>query len=176
MAIEWGRQTWNDDRQSAITKCFQKTGLYPRDEPIEDDHFEGEELANLKTIMDRIYAKCSVEEFVSCDDDTAICAGLIDPSNPNWREEVTSKLLDDDLDVEFVSEDTSIDGDYDKELKEPSIKSLAEALRITDQLRHFAQFNEYQDLALAVGKANDVISSLKLRAPKRQTALTDYFK
>ena len=176
MAIEWGRQTWNDVRQSAITKCFQKTGLYPRDEPIEDDHFEGEELANLKTIMDRIYAKCSVEEYVSCDDDTAICAGLIDPSNPNWREEVTSKLLDDDLDVEFVSEDTSIDGDYDKELKEPSIKSLAEALRITDQLRHFAQFNEYQDLALAVGKANDVISSLKLRAPKRQTALTDYFK
>ena len=56
MAIEWGRQTWNDVRQSAITKCFQKTGLYPRDEPIEDDHFEGEELANLKTIMDRIYA------------------------------------------------------------------------------------------------------------------------
>ena len=23
-------------------KCFQKTGLYPRDEPIEDDPFEGE--------------------------------------------------------------------------------------------------------------------------------------
>lgn len=44
MAIEWGRQAWNDVRQSTITKCFQKTGLYPRDEPIEDDPFEGEEL------------------------------------------------------------------------------------------------------------------------------------
>ena len=150
--------------------------MYPRDEPIEDDPFEGEGLANLKTIMDRIYAECSEEEYVSCDDDTAICAGLIDPSNPNWREEVRSKLLDDDLDVEFVSEDTSIDDDYDKELEEPSIKSLAKALRITDQLWHFAQFNRYQDLALAVGKANDAISSLQLRAPKRQTALTDYFK
>lgn len=126
--------------------------------------------------MDRIYAECSVEEYVSCDDDTATCAGLIDPSNPNWREEVRSELLDDDLDVQFVSEDTSIDDDYDKELEEPSIKSLAEALPITDQLRHFAQFNGYQDLALAVGKANDVISSLQLRVPKRQTALTDYFK
>ena len=42
MAIEWGRQAWNDVRQSTITKCFQKTGLYPRDEPIEDDPFEGE--------------------------------------------------------------------------------------------------------------------------------------
>lgn len=89
MAIEWGRQAWNDVCQSTTTKCFQKTGLYPRDEPIEDDPFEEEELANLKTIMDRIYAECSVEEYVSCDDDdTAICAGLIDPSDPNRREEV----------------------------------------------------------------------------------------
>ena len=95
-----------------------------KEKPIEDDPFEGEEIANLKTIMDRIYAKCSVEEYVSCDDDTAICAGLIDPSNPNWREEVRSELLDDDLDVQFVSEDTSIEDDYDKELEEPSIKSL----------------------------------------------------
>ena len=118
----------------------------------------------------------ALRRSVSCDDDTAICAGLIDPSNPNWREEVRSELLDDYLDVEFVSEDTSIDDDYDKELEEPSIKSLAEALRITDQLRHFAQFNRHHDLALAVGKANDVISSLQLRAPKRQTALMDYFK
>ena len=176
MAIEWGRQAWNDVRQSTITKCFQETGLYPRDEPIEDDPFEGEELANLKTIMDRIHAECSVEEYVSYDDDTAICAGLIDPSNPNWRSEVRNELLDDDPDVQFVSEDTSIDDDFDKELEEPSIKSLAEALHLTDQLRHFAQFNGYQDLALAVGKASYVISSLQLLAPKRQTALTDYFK
>ena len=150
--------------------------MYPRDEPIEDDPFEREELANLKTIMDRIHAECSVEEYVSCDDDTGICAGLIDPSNPNWRSEVRSELLDDDMDDPFVSEDTSNDEGYDKGLEEPSIKSLAGALRITDQLRHFAQFDGYQDLAPAVGKANDVISSLQLRAPKRQTTLTDYFK
>ena len=79
------------------------------------------------------------------------------------------------MDVQFVSAGFSID-DYDKELEEPSIKSLAEALRITNQLRHFAQFNGYQVLALAVGKANDVISSLQPRASKRQTALTYYFK
>ena len=44
----------------------------------------------------------------SCNDDTAICAGLIDPSNPNWREAVRSEWLNDDLDVEFVSEDTQL--------------------------------------------------------------------
>ena len=85
--------------------------MYLRDERLEDDPFEEEERANLNTIMDRIYAECSVEEYVSCDDDTAICAGPIDPSNPNWREEVRSELLDDDLDVQFVSEDTSIEDD-----------------------------------------------------------------
>ena len=91
------------------------------------------------------------------------------------RSEVRNELLDDDPNVQFVSEDTSIDDDFDKELEEPSIKSLAEALHVTDQLRHFAQFNGYQDLALAVGKASDVISSLQLLAPKkRQTALTYY--
>ena len=100
MAIEWRREARNDVHQSTITKCIQKTGLYPRGEPIEDDPFEGENLANLKTMIDRIYAECSVEEYVSCDDDTAICAGLIDPTNPNWRSEVRSELLDDDKDVQ----------------------------------------------------------------------------
>ena len=52
-------------------------------------------------------------------------------------------MLDNDLDVQFISKETSIDNDYDKELEEPSIKSLAEALRITDQPRDFAQFNGY---------------------------------
>ena len=99
-----------------------------------------------------------MEEYVSCDDDTVICAGLIDPSNPNWRSEVRRELLDDDLDFQFVSEDASNDEDYDKELEEPSIRGQ----RTTDPLRHFAQFNGYQDLALAVRNANHVTSSLQL--------------
>jgi len=60
--------------------------LYPRGEPIEEQPFNGEDLANLKTTMSRIYTECSVAEYVSCDDDTAICAGLIDLCNTNWRE------------------------------------------------------------------------------------------
>ena len=37
--------------------------------------------------------------------------------------------LNDDLDLQFDSEDTSVDVDYKKELEEPSIKSLAEGVR-----------------------------------------------
>ena len=59
--------------------------------------------------MDQIYAECSVEEFVSCDDDTTICAGLIDHlTDPNWREEVRSELLDNELEVQFVPEGSSV--------------------------------------------------------------------
>ena len=67
-------------------------------------------------------------------------------------------MLDDDLDVQFISKDTSIDDNYDKELEEPPIKSIAEALCITDQLWHFVQFNGYQDLALAVGKRHEDVA------------------
>ena len=67
-------------------------------------------------------------------------------------DEVRIELLYDDLDVQLVL-DTSFDDDYDKKSEESSIKNLAEALCITDQLRHFDQFNGYQDLSLAVGMA-----------------------
>ena len=101
-----------------------------------------------------------MEEYVSCDDDTVICAGLIDPSNSKWKSGVRSEMLADDLDFQVVSEYASNDEDYDKELEELSIKNRTEGLCTTDPLRNFAQFNGYQDLALAVGKANDVISSI----------------
>ena len=38
-------------------------------------------------------------------------------------------LDDDDPDVQIVLEDTSIHNNYDKELEEPSIKNLYEALQ-----------------------------------------------
>ena len=38
-----------------------------------------------------------MEEYVSCDDDTVICVGLVDPSNSKWKSEVRSEMLDDDL-------------------------------------------------------------------------------
>ena len=82
--------------------------------------------------------------------------------------EVRTELLYDDLDVQLLS-DISIDDDYDKKLEESSIKSLAEALCITDQLRHFAQFNGYQDLSLSVGmaiKRGDLI----ITTPRPRTA------
>ena len=100
MVIEWGRQAWNN---VLLHSTFRRLVCIHFMNKSMDDPFEGEELAKLKTVMDWICAECSAEEYVFCDD-TAICTGLIDPSNPNWRKEVRSELLDDDLDVQWLQQ------------------------------------------------------------------------
>ena len=69
-------------------------------------------------------------------------------------------------DVQFVSKDTSGNDDYVKELKDPSIKSLAEAVHMTHQLWHLAQVYGYQDITLSIWKANDLIPSIQLQKGK----------
>ena len=53
---------------------------------IEDDPFEGEELLGLQSLMNRIDAPCSAEDYIVDEDAIAVCSGHIDPSEPNWRE------------------------------------------------------------------------------------------
>ena len=50
------------------------------------------------------------------------------------------------------------------------------AMKLAEQLRHFAQFHGHQELALSLAKSNDLIYVLKIRVPKRQTSLQDFFK
>lgn len=81
--------------------------------------------------------------------------GFLNRSGPLCSHACVSQQLflslpNDDLDIEFVSEDTTVDHTYDKELEKLSIKSLTMAVHITDQLRLFAQFHGYQDLALSI--------------------------
>ena len=178
MAIEWGREAWNDVATDTIKKCFQKTGLYAQEEIIEDDPFEGEELQDLQTLVNRIDSQCSAKEYIHGEDDIAVCSGLIDPSDQNWRETVRAELLDDDVEVLSAPDDVSAaeEDDFDKEVEQPAIKSLTEAMKLAEQLRHFAQFHGHQELSLSLAKSNDLIYALKLEGPKRQTHLKDFFK
>lgn len=177
MVIEWGRQAWNDDVSHTIKTCFEKTGLYAQEETIEDDPFEGEELLDLQALVNRIDKQCSAEEYISNENDVGICrSGLIDHSDDNWSEAARAELRDD---VEVRSRrcfNTERDDDLDKEVEPPAIKSLTEAMKMAEQLWHFAQFNDHQELALSLSKSNDLIYVLKLRVLERQTSLQDYFK
>ena len=46
---------------------------------------------------------------------------------------------------------------------------------MAEQLRGFAKFNGHQELSLALSKVNDILSVNKLRKPKKQTLISNYF-
>lgn len=156
----------------------ENRAVYVQEEIIEDDPFEGEELQDLQTLVNRIDSQCSAKEYIHGEDDIAVCSRLIDPSDQNWRETVQAELLDDDVEVLSAPDDVSAveQDDFDKEVEQPDIKSLTEAMKLVEQLRHFAQFHGHQDLSLSLAKSNDLIYALKLQGPKRQTHLKDFFK
>ena len=73
------------------------------------------------------------------------------------------------------SDSSNVDDEFDQELDEPAIKSVTEAMASGERLRQFAQFHGYQELVLAVAKANDLLSEIKLTG-QRQTRMDDFFK
>lgn len=54
MAIQWGKQAWDEISPDAITECFRKVGLVPDANIIEgnddDDLFEGEDMLSLEKL------------------------------------------------------------------------------------------------------------------------------
>lgn len=100
--------------------------------------------------------------------------GHIDTSDPNWRVAVREELLGDEP-TPCSSDSSNVDDEFDQELDEPAIKSVTEAMASGERLRQFAQFHGYQELVLAVAKANDLLSEIKLTG-QRQTRMDDSFK
>ena len=46
---------------------------------------------------------------------------------------------------------------------------------MAEQLKDLAQFNGYKQLPLALSKLSDLLHQVKLRSPKLQTRITDFF-
>ena len=179
MSIEWGRQAWDKMSSDTIQRCFEKTGLYPEEIAIEDDPFKGEKLQDHQELLSSIEIPCTAEEYKLTEDDLEVCSGYIDSSDPNWREVVREELLGDNLNDLSASSDTvnSVsDDEYDRDLQEPEIKSLTEAIGHAEDLRNFAIYNGYEELAQSISKTNDLLCALKLNAPRRQMQIEDYFK
>ncbi|CAB3997109.1 Hypothetical predicted protein [Paramuricea clavata] len=181
MSIEWGRQAWDELSNSTIKKCFQSTGMYPQDPVVEDDPFEGEELHDLQNLIDRFDTQLTANEFIAAEDDIEVCSGLVDSTNPNWRNDLREELLHDDIEDELsILEDKELlageqDAEYDMESAQSSIKTVREAMESGDELRKFAQFNGHRELSLAMLRVNDLLSQIKLSSPQQQTKIHDYF-
>ena len=95
------------------------------------------------------------------------------------RDLVSDELIGDNLSDFTTNSDTASsvsDDEYDGDLQKPEFNSLTEAIVHTEHLRHFALYNGYEELALSISKANYLLCSLKLDAPRRQMQMEDYFK
>lgn len=162
MAIEWGKQAWDEVSDTTITKCFKKTGLYPDSEDVDDDPFEGEDLQELSALLNRLDASSTTEEYIAEEDDLEVCQPLIDSADSNWRQVARDHALNqhDDTDKEEI--DAMEDEDVEENNEEPEIKSLTDAIEHAERLRAFAQYNGYQELSLATSTVNDLLYKQKL--------------
>ena len=183
MAIEWGKQAWSEVSQDTIVKCFKKTRLYPQEVEEDDDPFEGEdELPALQELMDKVGSSCDAELFIFAEDSIDVCSGNIDKTNPNWRNELREQIIDDEdvmLSAPAEKQDRTNkeeeEDEFDPELKQPVIKTVQKAEEVAEQLKDFAQFNGHEELSLALSKVSDLLHQIKLRSPKLQTTITDFF-
>ena len=64
--------------------------------------------------------------------------------------------------------------EFDLELKQPVIETVQKA-EVAEHLKDFAQFNGHEELSLALSKLSDLLHQIKLRSPKLQTTITDFY-
>ena len=190
MAIQWGKQAWDEINQDTIAKCFNKVGLVPDANIIEgdddDDAFEGEDMLSLEELCKKLGEESSAaKEFVNADEDLLSCTEPIDTDKPSWREDVRNDILEDtisDPDEPSSKSSRNVDQEicYDDEgvdslLKEPTVKSVTHALQMTEELSEFANSHDNEELSNTLLKVSDILRDLKIREPQKQTRIDSYF-
>ena len=177
MAIQWGKEAWNEVSPETIVKCFKKAKLYPQEAVDEDDPFEGEdELPALQKLIDkcRVDSSCDAGAFIAQEEGLAVCPGLVDQCDSNWRSDIRNIILDSDSDTVDNAE-TDMEDEFDPEPNLPALKNTSEAQEVAQQIKEFAQFHGYESLSLATSKVADMLEEIRMSSPKSQTTITDFF-
>ena len=71
--------------------------------------------------------------------------------------------------------EVDLDEYYDPELKEPAVKTVAQAVGLAEQLKDFAHYYGHEEFSFTLSKVNDILHEIKLQAPKYQKTITDFF-
>ena len=190
MAIQWGKQAWDEISQDTIAKCFNKVGLVPDANTIEgnddDDLFELEDMLSLEELCKKLGEESTAaKEFVNADEELPSCTEPIDTDKPSWREDVRNDIVEDtisdtdepsskssrNVDQEICHDDEGVDS----LLKQATVKSVTHALQMTEELSEFANYHGNEELSNTLLKVSDILRDLKIREPQKQTRIDSYF-
>lgn len=190
MAIQWGKQAWDEITQDTITKCFNKVGLVPDANSIEgnlddDDPFGGEDMLSLEKLCNELGEESTpAKEFVNADEELPSCTEPIDTDKPSWRD-VRNDIIEgtiSDTDEPPSKSSRNVDQEicYDDEgvdnlLKEPTVKSLTHTLQMTEGLSDFANYHGNEELSNTLLKVSGILRDLKIRETQKQTRIDSYF-
>ena len=190
MAIQWGKQAWDEISQDTIAKCFNKVGLVPDANTIEgnddDDLFEVEDMLSLEELCKKLGEESTAaKEFVNADEELPSCTEPIDTDKPSWREDVRNDILEDtisDTDEPSSKSSRNVDQEIchndegvDSLLKQATVKSVTHALQMTEELSEFANYHGNEELSNTLLKVSDALRDLKIREPQKQTRIDSYF-
>lgn len=196
-AIRWVAQAWSQVKSDVIKKCFRKAGILDQSfqvvsrlEPTEDpfldlDQDQEPQLVDEETrqLIDQLHvdSPCSIEEFLSVEEDLAVCA---DFSDDRWEEaffaDLGSSSSSEPLCPEDAGMETDIESESDDEpdLSPPKLTRLPEAISSLEDIRYFLEYKGYtaeSTEAMSLISSLTKLHSTNLLTATRQSTLLEYF-
>lgn len=139
---------------------------------IEDDSdpfSEADECMELQGLIEQTGGEgCTVDEFLTGDNDLPVCVEMDDG---NWDAAFLEEFGEDQQ-KEVCGH--AGDGDSDDEQSLPKLNTYKEAITALEEVSRFLQFKGHVDEALSIGSTIDRIVTLKHKST-RQSTLHDYF-
>ncbi len=175
MAIRWAAKSLSDVIPETISKCFRKAGVLSEDLEVissgsdEDPFLEADTRMEIQTLISETAPtdSCPVEEFLSGDDDLAVCAGMDDDWNTSFLEQLDDQEDEEDDDGE---DETSAPSPLPPS---PKLKTYKEAaINVLEDVSHFLENRGHTKETIELGTTIDNIVTLTYSSLK-QTDLSD---
>ena len=151
--------------------------LYPKENynDVDDDPFAGEELMNLDELVAKVSGEADTDAltYITDTDREALSyKPCVDTSDPNWRRNLRTKIIESHNSMETIESDDN-EG-MDQPLKVPEVLSFKGAIGPAKQLVEFADWRGEEQLSLAVGCVYDLLCDSQLKSLK-QSSLDSFF-
>ena len=184
-ALRWTAQAWECVSSETIKKCFRNAGILTADFSVvssrsttSTDPFSDLEadpnLGDLEHLINDISGEtCSVEEFVSGDNELPTCQ---DMASEHWEEEFLAQLTDDtNSDVVEPSEEPNDDDISDSVTAVPKIRNFREVIISLEDIAAFLDYRGHTKEANETSRLLDVVTTLSISSSKSQTSLDTFF-